>query len=212
MIGVAVKGTEKVAARLAQLAEDGRRESEVAMRKATLVVQRALALEMTAPEARDSFWGKVGAKGLGLSVRSGKTRASLTPGTRVFRTGTLLTGVVGSSEKHLRLHEDGGIISGTSPKGYLRIPTAAAQTSAGVDRYAGRSIRDIPGAFLMKAKSGNLWAALRRGKEVVLLYLLKKQVRMKPRRIFARTAQGTKLAVLELTHNSVSAVVRKANA
>lgn len=211
MIGVAVKGAERVSAKLRTASDDVRRGAESSMRQATLIVRRRLTLELTGPETRHAFWGKVGSRGNKLSVRSGKTRASLTPGTRVFRSGTTLVGVVGSAEKHLRLHEDGATISGSSPKGYLRIPTGAAQTAAGVDRWAGRSIRDIPGAFLFKSKRGNLWAAVRRGGSLVLLYLLKKIARMRARKIFARTRDASREDVKRVTNDTVSATVRKAN-
>jgi hypothetical protein len=213
MIGVSVKGAEKALRNIAGAAKSVRVESERAMRASVLLVRRMLALEMTGSENRDAFWGKKGAAGNKLSVRSGKTRASLAPGTRVYRTGSTLVGVVGSAEKHLVLHEDGGLIHGTSPKGYLRIPTRAAQTPAGVDRYAGRSIRDIPGAFLLKSKAGNHWAAIRKaGGTLSLLYLLKKSARIRPRRIFARTRDSARPQVLELTRGAIRTVVQKANA
>jgi hypothetical protein len=212
VIGVAVRGAERVMGRLAQAAKDMHAETDRSMRLAVLAVRRRLTLELTGAEVRDGFWGRKGAPGDKLSARSGRTRASLTPGTRIYRVGNLVTGVVGSGQKHLRLHEDGGTISGTSPKGYLRIPTAAAQTGAGVDRYAGRSIKSISGAFLLRSKAGNLWAAIKRGKSLVLLYLLKKQARMRPRRIFARVRDESRPQVLELTQGRVTAVVRKANA
>jgi len=95
MIGVSVKGAERVLANMAGAVKSTQLESERAMTKSVALVKRMLTLELTAPEERDAFWGKVGAKGDGLSVRSGKTRASLTPGTRVYRNGTTLIGVVG---------------------------------------------------------------------------------------------------------------------
>ena len=213
MIGVSVKGAEKAVRNLAGVPKNVRLESERSMRASVLLVRRMLAFEMTAPENRDAFWGKRGASGNGLSVRSGKTRASLSPGTRIYRAGAALVGVVGSAEKHLKLHEDGGVIRGTSPRGYLRIPTAAAQTAAGVDRYAGKSIRDIPGSFLFKSRAGNLWAAIRRGSgPLELLYLLKKSARMRPRRIFARTRDNSRPKVVEITRGAIRTVVQKANA
>jgi len=213
MIGVSVKGAEKALRNLTGVTKNVRLESERSMARSVVLVRRMLAAEMTAPENRDAFWGKKGASGNGLSVRSGKTRASLTPGTRIYRNGATLIGVVGSAEKHLKLHEDGGVIRGTSPKGYLRIPTRAAQTAAGVDRYAGRSIRDIPGSFLFKSRAGNLWAAIRRGSgPLELLYLLKKSARMRPRRIFARTRDNSRPKVVEITRGAIRTVVQKANA
>jgi len=216
MIGVSVKGAGKALRNLAAAPKSLRLETEGAMRRSVLLVRRMLSTEMTAPENRDAFWGKKGASGNGLSTRSGKTRASLTAGTRIYRNGRTLVGVVGSAEKHLKLHEDGGTVHGTSPRGYLRIPTAAAQTAAGVDRFAGKSIKDIPGAFLHRTKQGRLWAVRPRGGprsgRIEFLYLLLKTVRMRPRRIFARTRDTSRPQVVEITRGAIRTVVQKANA
>lgn len=213
MIGVAVSGAEKVLANLNRAVAEVRSQGETAMRAATKFVGHLLYLELTGAESRDPFWGKVGSKGMGLSVRSDKTRASLTPGTRVYREGTTVVGVIGSAEPHLKLHEDGATVSGTSPKGYLRIPTAAAQMHSGVDRYTGIGARDIPGAFILKSKTGNLWIAIRKGKRGVLtlLYLLKKSVTLRPRHIFARVRDQAQPEVVKITDETISAIVRKAN-
>jgi len=208
VIGVSVKGAELAAKRLAQAAADVRVNGERDMRASTLLIRTMLSAEMTAPEQRDAFWGKKGGTP-GISVRSGKTRASLTPGTLVYRTGTTVVGVVGSGEKHLALLETGGTISSGR---YLRVPTALAQTPAGVDRYAGQSIRDIPGAFLLRTKTGRLWAARRRrGGAVELLYLLVRSVKIRGRGIFGRVATLASPEVKAITGRSLEAVVRKAN-
>jgi hypothetical protein len=82
-----------------------------------------------------------------------------------------------------------------------------------VDRYSGRSARDIPGAFILKSKTGNLWIALRNGKRgaLTLLYLLKKSATLRPRHIFARVRDQAQPEVVKITDETISAIVRKAN-
>lgn len=215
MIGLAVSGIEKVQGNLKRAAAEAKAATEAAMKRATIIVGRNLREELTAPESRDAFWGKVGARGLGLSRRSGKTAASITAGTRVYRVGESVVGVVGSAERHLKLHEDGGTVSGSSPKGYHRIPTAMAQTAAGVDRNAGRSIKGMPGVFLIRTSKGKLWAVRqaggKRSSRMEFLYLFVKSVKYKARHIFARMATKSQPEVSRVTKDQVAAVVRKAN-
>lgn len=53
--------------------------------------------------------------------------------------------------------ELGGLIL---PKGqYLRIPTELAKTANGVDRYAGKSLREVPGFVFIKPKGKNPFLA-----------------------------------------------------
>lgn len=209
MIGVSVKGAERAAANL-KAAQQGVRDAQLAgTRRATVLVERALKREMTQPGVADAFWGKKGSAGDGLAVRSGRTRASVSGA--AYRVGERVTGVVGSKEKHLKLHEDGGVVRGTSPKGYARIPTAAALTQAGVDRNAGQSIRAIPGAFLFTSKSGRLWAAVRTNRRLVLLYLLVKSVTLRARNIFSRIARSETPRVVEALRSEVALSVQRAN-
>lgn len=210
MIGLSVRGADKVASRLRGAARDVRSAQELGVRRGTLLVDRALKLELSEKGGQDAFWGKTGSPGDGLAVRSGRTRASVA--SNVFRYGDRVVGVVGSKEAHLKQHESGATVPGTSPRGYARIPTAAAQTPSGVDRNAGRSIRDIPGAFLFTSRTGKLWAAVRADKRLELLYLLVKQVRLRARRIFERTASRQTSHVADAMRSEVSLVVRRANA
>jgi len=212
MIGVTVNGARAVAANLKQASIDLRKAQDKGVMLASLSVERALKLEMTGAERRDPFWGRLGAPGDKLGRRSGRTVQSVTGGGRAYRVGPLVTAAVGSAEKHLKLHEDGATVRGTSPKGYNRIPTAAAQTGAGVDRWLGTSIRTIPGAFLFRSKAGKLWAAMRNGRgPLVLLYLLVREVVLRPRRIFSRVAVAQKPLVDRIIGAEISVAIAKAN-
>lgn len=190
--GVSVRGADRTRANLVSAAGRLRAAQESSVKRASILVSRMLREELTEPAVSDPFWGKVGSRGDGLSVRTGHTRASITGGGTIFRVGSTVSAAVGSPSKSLLQHESGGTFGGGSPGGYHRIPTREAQTAAGADRYAGASIRDIPGSFLLRSLGGKLWAAVTRGRGksavVTLLYLLAKTITLKPRRIFKRTS------------------------
>jgi hypothetical protein len=170
----AARRGERLRAAAADLPERMRR----AVQAGTIIIQgRLRRVELRGSKGSHPFWGVTGARGSALGVRSGMTTRSIVA--RVTRTFNTVIGTVGSPLAHMRPHERGMTIHG---KPWLRIPTAAAQTGAGVDRYAGRSARDIPGAFLLKSRAGNLWIALRTaGGTLQLLYLLKRVVRLRER-------------------------------
>jgi len=210
MIGVTVTGVDKVTKNLRGARAGTGPATARGVRMGVAIVERALKMEMTKKGEMDAFWGKQGAGDDGLAVRTGRTRASVTGAQ--FRSGDTYVGVVGSKEKHLKDHEDGATLQGTSPAGYHRIPTAAAKTPAGVDRNAGRSIRNIPGAFLFTSKAGNLWAAMRNNAgPLVLLYMLVKSITLRPRKIFARVRREQQAPVVEALRSQVSIVVAQAN-
>lgn len=212
MIGVSVQGADRVRANLARGSSRLRSGQEAGVKRASILVSRLLREEMTQDAVSDPFWGKRNSGGDGLSVRTGHTRASVTGGGTIFRVGTSVMAAVGSAMKHLLDHERGGTFSGSSPRGFHRIPTAAAQTAAGADKYAGRSILDIQGSFLMRSLGGRLWAAINNGKRAVtLLYLLVRSITLKPRRLFARTSAKAAPQVVGGLRLEVSAAVAEAN-
>lgn len=187
--GVTIGGVARVQGNLVRTGARLYAAQEAGVKRGSALLSRMLKEEMTADAVSDPFWGKMGASGDGLAVRSGKTRASVTGGGTAIRIGNRVTAAVGSSERHLVDHEKGGVFGGKSPRGFHRIPTAAAKTAAGVDRYLGQSIRDIAGSFLVRTLGGRLWAAVSQGRgRVTLLYLLARTITLKPRRIFARVS------------------------
>lgn len=212
MIGLSVNGADRVAAKVRAAGPDLQRAQVAGVKRASAMIERALKLEMTQQGGYDAFWGKTGSPGDGLAARTGRTRASVTGGGVAFRVGDRVVGAVGSKEPHLKLHEDGATVRGTSPAGYGRIPTAAAQTGAGVDRWAGTSIRNIPGAFLLRSKAGRLWAAVNSNRQLQLLYLLVKSVTLKPRHIFGRVAREQSPKVVETMRAEITLTVARANA
>lgn len=215
MIGITVNGLDHVRASLKGAAAGLRTSTYRAVARGTIMLGAELRKEMTGPKFNDPFWGVKSGSKTQLTVRSGITRSSLTPGARVYQRGGEVIGAVGSAQKHLLKHEDGGTFPGTSPKGYARIPTAAAQTKAGVDRWTGQSIRDIPGAFLIRASSGKLWAVRsaggKRSARVEFLYLLVKSYRLLGRKIFGRTSRRMQPEITKLVGEYTAEVTRKAN-
>lgn len=216
MIGLAVKGIDRVASNMVRTRERLREQNKRSMKRATIHLSGKLRLQMTGPKTHHPFWGVQSPSKEMLTARTGITRASLSAGTRVYESAGVLTGAVGSSQKHLLDHETGGIFPGKSPKGYHRIPTAAAQTRVGVDRWLGMSIRDIPGAFLFRSSVGKLWAAVitggKRSQRITLLYLLVKWRKLPARRIFGRVRDKEATAVNTIMGEGVASVVRQANA
>jgi hypothetical protein len=127
----------------------------------------------------------------------------------VIKTGRGYQAAVGSPDAHVKHLNEGGTVLG---KQYLRIPTAAAQLGSGQDRNAGRSIRDIPGAFLQRTRTGKLWAmAPGPGGSVTFLYLLVRQVHHRPRHFLEATAKEMEPEMVSMGLEGVSALVRKAN-
>lgn len=251
MIGLQVRGIEATRSRLQKASIEANTGANRMMRLASLMMRKKLALRMSKAGKRDSFWGKQSPKGAFLGARSGLTRIRLSPGGVVIRVGDVLTAPVGSPDKHVRLHEFGGIVKGESPKGFLRIPTAQMQTTAGVDRLLGRSARILSNAFIFRSKAGNLWIASRgrafqsfedrnvfrvvkvngvwkrikpapenpiflsksRAKtKLLLLYLLKRSVTFRRRKIFETVAKEINSELYQMGLKHMMTVTRLAGA
>lgn len=179
-------GISVVSTGLMELAQNFRRASVTvrpelvrAMTRSTILTERVLKKDgLDGKKGHHSFWGVTGAPGSTLGARSGKTRQSVTQ--QVFTSGPVVIGAVGVPGKAFAAHESGATITG-SP--YLRQPTAAAQTPAGVDRYAGQSLRGVPGLFSLRSKAGNLWIATRSAGQLVLMYMLRRSVTLRARHV-----------------------------
>lgn len=212
MIGVSVLGADRVAGRLVAAGARVRAEQERAVGAAALVVQREIQQRMGVATPSDPFWGRQGSDREGyLGARSGQSRRKVTA-SRPVRLGAVVTAVVGSPDKHVAMLEDGGTVTG---KQFLRIPLANAQTAQGVDRWTGTSIRDIPGAFLIRTLRGNLFAVREAGgsrsRRLDFLYMLVRKVRLKGRHLFRHARLAAQPAVERLVRGAVTQVVRGAN-
>lgn len=113
-----------------------------------------------------------------LSTRSGAALRSIRQSVRV--TGTRLDDIEGEigGSFYLRAHEYGAVIRARRVQ-YLTIPLRAALDSRGVPLR--RRARDWDNTFVRRTKRGNLVIFRRQGKDLVPLYLLKKEVRIPPR-------------------------------
>jgi len=209
VIGVAARGADRVARVLRTAGQDLRTTQETIVRVAGAIVHRKVVERMSDPGTSHPFWGRGGGIGDRLAARSGGSRARITPGTQVYRVGDTVSTVVGSPDQHIGFLEEGGTVYG---RPYLRVPTAAAKTAQGVDRFAGRSIREIAGAFLQRSRRGILWAMRAvGGRAVELLYMLVRSVRIRGRHVFARARADAEPEIARVSNGAVAAVVRKAN-
>lgn len=214
MIAVTVKKTGRFVTNPDGVKHDIQTAVERGMFKGWQAVRKSVREKMSLPGTRHPFWGRIGSAE-GLMVRTGKTRASITPAFRPLRIGNRVTAVVGSPDQHVLDLEEGGTVSAGA--GWFRIPTRDAQTAAGVDRWAGMSIRNIPGAHLYRNPiTHKLWAyqaepgALGTGRHR-LLYLLTKTVTRKGRHIFARAAVDSQPDVVAAMGREITLAVQKAN-
>jgi hypothetical protein len=122
-----------------------------------------------------------------LSVRSGELLAGLRRGKRT--TGTRFRDITGRIvvPDPYAIHEFGGVVS-AEKTAYLTIPLPAAMDSRGVPIK--RSARDWTNTFVRQSKAGNLIIFQRRGRVIVPLYVLKREVRLPPRLGVAKALQA----------------------
>jgi hypothetical protein len=211
VVTVVVKGADKALANLDAAIRDMPRIQERAVSKASVLLSKETRLQLTGQKGNDTFFGVTGAPAPHLGVRTGQTRSRITPGGIVFRHGNTVFSVVGSPDRHVLKHEEGGTILGRQ---FLRIPLAAAQTPAGAERgeFAGRSLRDVPGVFLRRSKAGNLlaWRSIGGGK-LEALYLLVRSVTLPARGMFKAVRERVTPEVNAIVGGEVAVLTRKAS-
>lgn len=86
----------------------------------------------------------------------------------------------------IAVHEEGAVVRPRTAQ-YLTIPLEAALDARGVPRK--RRARDWDDTFVQRSKRGNLLIFQRRGAGIVPLYLLKTEVRLRPRLGFIKTGR-----------------------
>lgn len=210
MIATKIIGVDRVLAKLERAGVEMDRAEMNTVRQGSIILRRALVQHLSGRAPSDPFWGKGSPSGAFMGARTGQSRSRLSPGGLAVKQGNRWSAAVGSPDKHVAFQEQGGTIQGRQ---FLRIPTRAAQTAGGMDRNAGRSIRDIPGSFLMRSRAGNLWAAVRASGDSVptLLYMLVRSVTQRARGIFATVRREIEPQIAALGRVEVAAVVRHAN-
>ena len=113
-----------------------------------------------------------------LSRRSGGLLASIRESVTVSgdRMADIEGGIGGAI--YLRTHEHGATIRPKKAK-YLAIPLPEALNSDGTPRVA--SPRQWKNTFVARSRNGNLLIFQKRGRHIVPLYVLKREVRIRPR-------------------------------
>lgn len=113
-----------------------------------------------------------------LSKRSGRLAQAIKQSARVR--GRSLEDVEGrlSAPGYARIHETGGVIRAKRSK-YLTIPLPAALKPNGTPIK--RSARQWSDTFVARSKKGNLIIFQKRGSDIVPLYVLKREVYIRPR-------------------------------
>lgn len=92
---------------------------------------------------------------------------------RVITEGERVSLELAAEVPYARIQEFGGIIN-AKPGGWLTVPLPAALDARRVARRA----RTYPNTFIQRSRRGNLLIFQRRGKEIVPLFVLRKQVRL----------------------------------
>jgi len=231
VIAIEVRGLERVVGKLQRAAAEATASTERSVRLASILARRKLVERMSVRGVPiDPFWGKGSPAGAYLGARTGQTRARLSPGGVVLRLGNVFRAAVGSPDAHVKLHEEGGTARGSSPRGFLRIPTAAAQSASGAEqqRFAGKSLRQVAGLFLVRTLGGRLWIAEQQGRRgvargssetqgrgrsrIVLLFMLKKTATHRPRGLFAAVRGEMERELVGLARLEVTGIAARANA
>lgn len=130
--------------------------------------------------------------GQSMRVRTGRLRSSVKA---IIRNDTdnielrLRAGGGGAREvKYARIQEQGGRVAPRRGQ-YLAIPLPAALTAAGVLRgeFASRGgLRSVPDLFVFRARSGKLFLARHNGKDLQLLFHLRREpVTIRPKRFLS---------------------------
>lgn len=206
MIGATVRGLEPAQRGISRAAAALPSAMASGVAIAAAAVERDLKQKaLTGGQRRDPFLGTMGSDPASgqLGVRTGAARRSIV--SRVFQSGRDVIATIGSPLNYLRVQEEGGSIQG-SP--YLRIPLAAAQTAAGQDRLVGASARQLPGGFIFRSKSGELFIATSDRGRLELHYLLKRSVRLRGRHAFRESAKRMRATVRSLIAGRVSIALR----
>jgi hypothetical protein len=96
--------------------------------------------------------------------------------------GTKIHGRLGSKDRRAKILAVGGTIRPTGGRQFLAIPTERAKTPRGVTKAEfDRPLRQIPGLFLQRARSGGLFAARKRGSGLEVLFNLVRQATIRGR-------------------------------
>ncbi len=139
-----------------------------------------------------------------LSVRSGALQRHLAkPAVVKIKGQEIIVGQIVLPGK-VGIHEDGGKIQARSKK-FLAIPLPAALTSRGQRKL--RDTRAHGNTFVIKSKRGNLLVVMKKGDQLIPLYLLKKSVTI-PARLGVQATMNSRIA--GFTDSTINRIIRDA--
>lgn len=207
---IQVKGIGEVVSAMLLASDRTVTATSNAVRTASFMVSRRLKERLTGVKGSGGFWGPTSPAGAFLGARTGQTRARISPGGLVVRTGTEIMAAVGSPDAHMRLHDEGGTVTG---RPFLRVPTANALTTAGADINAGHSVRGLPGYRVIRTSTGKLWivrdaGGVRSGR-IEFMYLLIRSATFRARGIFAATTAELQGIFARLFDQEIGLVLRR---
>lgn len=206
---VTVKGDRETARRLKKAGSDMDSVQRQVVARLSIEARRQLAVQMTGRAGRDPFWGKRSPAGPFLGGRSGQSVNRLSRGGVVFkRPGGGYFAEVGSPDKHVKLHDQGGTIVATGTQ--MRAPLAIMQKASGEDRNIGRSLRGDK-RFRWRPGRKYQWLDVRQGSKWVPAYILLKRVVHRARRFFGFVTKRIDALAPRLMGSEVRKLVKAAN-
>ena len=205
---VTVTGARETAGRLRRLGVSLDETQKRVVRMLSIEARRLLVIQMTGRAGWDAFWGKQSPKGPFLAGRTGQSRARLSRGGIVFKRASGYFSEVGSPDKHVKLHEEGGTIVATGTQ--MRMPLAVMQKPSGEDRNAGRSVRGDR-RFRWRPGKKYQWLDVLMGSRWVPAYLLLKRATYRARRFFRLVHGKLETLAPRVMASEVRRIVRAAN-
>ncbi len=214
-MSVTATGIEENIARLGAIPEKVESFETRMLSVAAIETGEKLKVLLNMPKRTDPFWGVTGAASpFGLALRTGITRSAVIVSGQVYRDGanTLWTFVAHPSQ-HVADLEDGKVKSGE-----FWIPTGAAQTEGGEDRYPNNV---VPGGFVWPTKKmkkfkshygppKNKWIAVNVDGKLVLMKMHKTTVTLKPHHTFATAREQMQPRFQQLAEQMASEIVKVA--
>ncbi|MCK9324720.1 MAG: hypothetical protein M0P69_04410 [Bacteroidales bacterium] len=152
-----------------------------ALRQASLIIEQKMKLEVTEKS---------------LNVRSGRLRSSLeSKVNRETMSAVIGSGVrTGARAPYANIQETGGTIVPKKAK-WLTIPLDANKTARGVMRFNASDVIESGGFF--REVNGNLFLFAKQGKAITPMFILKKQVQLKPSHYLSNTERATRVIALQ---------------
>lgn len=217
MLGVSITATNlpQIVARIGQVPIKVKTQASLALSKAGVDGGNILRGLLRQSQSRDPFWGVTGTKApVGLGVRTGNTFKQVIATGRVYNdmAGGIWT-FIAHPGQHIKQLEDGGVVKGNP---WLKIPTRAAQTPSGADRWpSGKAPNSFiwPTKKMVNFKGGRPkrpWIVTAAGGKLTLLYMLTTSVTLRPHHTFATLNRAMGERMLELGRGAMAAIVREA--